>query len=288
MKRLFCTLLGVTTLACGGDSNDGITTFGDGEASTTPTTADPSASSTGVDTGSTGEPTSSTTTDPSTTTDDPTTGGSTTDAEPVCGDGMQEGTEECDDGNDSDLDDCTVDCAVPTCDDEILSGDETDVDCGGPCSPCEQCLECVTDLDCESGFCNPDKLCGFQARVTLDAVDNCSPTSNPTVNNVVIPNVPPGTYVATAVMSAWTGFPPPWSPPSSGWTYYALCEGFTLDTLRTPDDVRYGDAATAFASIMSDTETFAFGGGNLSCGRTDTVCSDNSGSVIFDVSLTCD
>lgn len=41
----------------------------------------------------------------------------------------------------------------PTCDDGEKNGDETDVDCGGPCSPCEDGERCRGDDDCVSGRC---------------------------------------------------------------------------------------------------------------------------------------
>jgi hypothetical protein len=44
-------------------------------------------------------------------------------------------------------------CGIPTCDDGLLNGDETDVDCGGPCAPCGDGLMCAVVEDCESGVC---------------------------------------------------------------------------------------------------------------------------------------
>ena len=44
-------------------------------------------------------------------------------------------------------------CQAPTCEDSLHNGAETDVDCGGPCSPCGEGLSCATDADCESGTC---------------------------------------------------------------------------------------------------------------------------------------
>ena len=43
----------------------------------------------------------------------------------------------------------------PVCDDGLMNGDETDVDCGGPdCDPCPDGDGCVDGTDCESGFCD--------------------------------------------------------------------------------------------------------------------------------------
>lgn len=41
----------------------------------------------------------------------------------------------------------------PACDDGQLSGTETDVDCGGTCSPCNNGNACGAASDCESGLC---------------------------------------------------------------------------------------------------------------------------------------
>jgi hypothetical protein len=41
----------------------------------------------------------------------------------------------------------------PTCADGILNQDETDVDCGGECSPCFAGSGCQLPEDCESGLC---------------------------------------------------------------------------------------------------------------------------------------
>lgn len=73
--------------------------------------------------------------------------------EAVCGNGAVEDGEECDDGNADETDDCTSLCTHPACDDTILSGDETDVDCGGSCSPCSDGSSCISDSDCENMSC---------------------------------------------------------------------------------------------------------------------------------------
>ncbi|MCD6498098.1 MAG: hypothetical protein J7M25_07320 [Deltaproteobacteria bacterium] len=41
----------------------------------------------------------------------------------------------------------------PSCDDGILNQDETDVDCGGSCPPCDVGLACTGDDDCASDAC---------------------------------------------------------------------------------------------------------------------------------------
>jgi hypothetical protein len=48
----------------------------------------------------------------------------------------------------------------PTCGDNIVNGQETDVDCGGPlCTPCNSGKHCVVDKDCRSLLCNSDGVC---------------------------------------------------------------------------------------------------------------------------------
>ncbi|MCB0978217.1 MAG: hypothetical protein KDB02_12235, partial [Acidimicrobiales bacterium] len=81
----------------------------------------------------------------------------------VCGDGLvQTDVEACDDGNADETDACTTLCAAPACDDGILSGAETDVDCGGGCGGCDFGLACSDAADCLSGNCL-DNLCSYAA-----------------------------------------------------------------------------------------------------------------------------
>ncbi len=75
----------------------------------------------------------------------------------ACGDGfVQEGVESCDDGNADNTDTCTEVCAAPACDDGLLSGDESDLDCGGSCEACDLGGACASDDDCAEGICAGD------------------------------------------------------------------------------------------------------------------------------------
>ncbi|GEM_PF-2197679 len=56
-----------------------------------------------------------------------------------------------------------------TCDNDILDGDESDLDCGGSCEPCDPGLACLTDSDCASQIC-VDDLC--QAPTCEDDIKN--------------------------------------------------------------------------------------------------------------------
>lgn len=44
-------------------------------------------------------------------------------------------------------------CRPPTCTDREKNGDEADVDCGGPCSPCADGSTCTSDDECQAGLC---------------------------------------------------------------------------------------------------------------------------------------
>ncbi|MFT5800269.1 MAG: hypothetical protein ACI956_000069 [Nonlabens sp.] len=80
-------------------------------------------------------------------------------AEPTCSDGIQNGDE-------TGID-CGGSCAPcdvpPTCDDGIQNGDETGVDCGGSCAPCDVLPTCndgiqngdETGVDCGGSTCPP-------------------------------------------------------------------------------------------------------------------------------------
>lgn len=72
----------------------------------------------------------------------------------VCGDGVVNGTETCDDGNADETDACTTLCAPPACDDGLVSGDESDLDCGGVvCDSCAFGQACLVPEDCLGGSC---------------------------------------------------------------------------------------------------------------------------------------
>jgi hypothetical protein len=46
-------------------------------------------------------------------------------------------------------------CMPATCQDKVLSGNETDVDCGGAfCLPCQDGYDCAKHTDCVNGICN--------------------------------------------------------------------------------------------------------------------------------------
>jgi hypothetical protein len=93
--------------------------------------------------------------------------------QPCCGNSIVEPPEECDDGNYDNSDDCTAVCQMPTCDDGLANGNETDLDCGGPCGPCEDGSGCVEDADCVSLVCTEEEC---QVPTCDDEVHNGSET----------------------------------------------------------------------------------------------------------------
>lgn len=103
---------------------------------------------TSSDTGETTEPTSDT--------DSPTTA-----ALPTCGDGTVDDGELCDDANADESDACTSKCAPPSCSDAIVSGDESDVDCGGACPDCPAGGTCEDKADCASLACDAGACAGL-------------------------------------------------------------------------------------------------------------------------------
>ncbi|HEY2747950.1 MAG TPA: hypothetical protein VGL86_25180, partial [Polyangia bacterium] len=78
------------------------------------------------------------------------------------------------------------DCRTPpadSCQDRVLDGDETDVDCGGSCLPCPGAARCTVATDCQSqqcasGACAPPSCSdGVQdgAETSVDCGDGCPP-----------------------------------------------------------------------------------------------------------------
>jgi cellulase/cellobiase CelA1 len=68
---------------------------------------------------------------------------------------------------------CTI-IVAPTCEDSVQNGDETDVDCGGSCDPCEEGESCNVDADCaegtcDSGTCVVSTTSEFEASIRIDS-----------------------------------------------------------------------------------------------------------------------
>ncbi|MEM7156392.1 MAG: DUF4215 domain-containing protein [Myxococcota bacterium] len=224
----------------------------------------------------------------STSTGDASDSSSTTDPEPVCGNGIPDIGEQCDDGNDDEFDECTTACTIPTCDDGIHDGEETDVDCGGPCdNGCAECLMCVVDEDCgEDNTCNESGQCTFTQLVQIDWLANCSDGPG---NGVTLTELLAGDYEATALPSAGTlWLPETHNPPSSGYFWEAQSPQVTFTQMQTPAGVRYVDADTAFANMRATSEVFTHAGGDLMFYREDTTCGDNAGGLEFVLERCCE
>ena len=61
----------------------------------------------------------------------------------------------------------------PTCSDAIQNGGESDIDCGGPCAPCDDGKKCTKEGDCVSSVCTMS-LC--VTATCTDAVKNADET----------------------------------------------------------------------------------------------------------------
>ncbi len=93
------------------------------------------------------------------------------DEAPSCGNGLLDPGELCDDGNFDDSDQCTSVCRPPSCDDGIVSGDESDVDCGGSCGPCGQEASCTAPADCATGACIEERCAYAESCAQLRQLD---------------------------------------------------------------------------------------------------------------------
>jgi alpha-tubulin suppressor-like RCC1 family protein len=70
-------------------------------------------------------------------------------------------------------------CQVPTCNDEVKNGQETDVDCGGPCPACQLGEACKLLSDCAGGACVQSHCVGVQAMgLALGAEHTCARFNN--------------------------------------------------------------------------------------------------------------
>jgi hypothetical protein len=102
---------------------------------------------------------------------------------PCCGNGFVEPPEECDDGNNVNDAECLASCKLPGCDDGLLNGVETDLDCGGNCPVCADGLACELPGDCESGVCTDDvcqePACDDEVPNGSESDQDCGGACNP-------------------------------------------------------------------------------------------------------------
>lgn len=89
-------------------------------------------------------------------------------------------------------------CRSDSCFDGILSGTETDVDCGGLCGKCYSYSGCKVPEDCRSGECkytNSSEKANYAKRCTTTKYPTPSPTMSPTVDErfstgTILPRLP--------------------------------------------------------------------------------------------------
>ena len=72
---------------------------------------------------------------------------------------------------------------LPSCTDVLQNGQETDVDCGGPCPVCGDGKKCSAGKDCASGICNgglcQGSLCTDLAKNGTETDVDCGGASCP-------------------------------------------------------------------------------------------------------------
>jgi hypothetical protein len=186
--------------------------------------------------------------------------------QPACDDRMQNGDEtdvdcggscpdDCDDGEGCLVgDDCIsgvcdpdmLVCMAPACDDGVMNGDETDLDCGGACgNTCETGEDCLIGGDCIDDVCDPDDLT-CAPPLTVDAAPSCVDFTGTPVQ-------------LTATAAGGTGaYTYDWSPPAglddpSSATPMASPAGFTSYTVTVDDGVNQAnDTATVVNASAFD------------------------------------
>jgi len=150
---------------------------------------------------------------------------------PVCGNGIVEAGEACDDGNTDNTDACTTLCQPPSCDDEILSGAEVDVDCGmEACGVgCQIGKACLTDVDCAFPRCGPAADPGPDG----DLLSCQRPTScldwkasNPTATDNIFTIDPDGAAGPIAPLEVFCHM----SKDGGGWTLIFVASDDNVDT----------------------------------------------------------
>ena len=137
-------------------------TTGEADAETsaeTLPTSEPDVGSTSLASASLTEPTADPTTTPPSSSDDGTTGGVDDTGGETTSQGMttlQETTQSTDsesDSNSASTAENSTGEPAPGCDNGLQDPEETDLDCGGPCSPCDDGQACLDNPDCNSGVC---------------------------------------------------------------------------------------------------------------------------------------
>ncbi|NJB71133.1 molybdopterin-binding protein [Saonia flava] len=182
------------------------------------------------------------------------------DGGPTCNDQIMNGTETGVDCGGS----CTACTAEPTCDDQIMNGDETGVDCGGSCNACVESVDLTGDITEDT---------------TLDPAIEYTLSGAASVQSGVTLTIPAGTTITADAASG-----------DETSTYIVVQKGGMIDIQgtesapvvmtsnnETPGDwgglVILGDATTTKGTdATAEVGEFLYGGAN------DT---DNSGSISY-------
>ena len=69
----------------------------------------------------------------------------------------------------------------PICNDGLIGAGETDIDCGGGCSPCDVSRACVSDVDCQTGFCDAGRCELVSGPPNWLPVGNLATNNNPPI-----------------------------------------------------------------------------------------------------------
>jgi len=108
----------------------------------------------------------------------------------------------------------------PICDDNIINGNETDVDCGGDaCQACEDHRNCEENDDCQSGVCGGDNTC---AEATCDdGIQNGDETGVDCGGSCDACAIPTPDFVPITADTFWMGSPQSSTCPAG---YPGVCE----------------------------------------------------------------
>lgn len=141
--------------------------------------------------------------------------------------------------------DGTNTCLAPSCDDGVVNGGETDVDCGGPCGPtCEPGEGCLVGEDCVYQGCDPRALVCNDA-LTVEAEPVCSEHMGGPVPLTAIASGGSGTYAY-----AWAPNDGSLSDPDQAMTDADPPSGFGSYTVTVDDGF-----ATAFDDVLVVSES---------------------------------
>jgi len=80
-----------------------------------------------------------------------------------------------------------------SCIDEILNGNETDLDCGGDCHPCDVGQHCLVDTDCKDSECTSNVCTTFAPTPTPTTSPSFLPTMSPSASPSESPSAIPTT-----------------------------------------------------------------------------------------------